>query len=71
MWSSGVRTVRIWFSMTPVSGHAAEVRVMVMTAMLPLDRDGADESEVNDVHPEVGIDDLGQRFADGDGGFAR
>src|SRR5580700_8050841 len=33
MCGSGASSVRIWLSRTPVSGQAAEVRVMVMTAV--------------------------------------
>src|SRR6266851_1301657 len=35
MQPSEASAVRIWFSMTPVRGHAAEVRVMAMTAVCP------------------------------------
>ena len=45
--------------MTSVSGQAAEVSVMSMTAMFGVvDGDAVDEAEVDDVDAELGVDDV-------------
>ena len=51
--------------MTSVSGQAADVRVMSMTACrLGVDGDAVDEAEVDDVDAELGVDDVAQGLLD-------
>ena len=67
MSPSPVSPARIWLSMTLVSGQAADVRVMVMTAVRSWTATARTKPEIDDVHAQVGIDDFGQGVADANG----